>query len=84
MIYYQSPEDASGYGAAYAFRGDELLYINSWEGNGRIVEFGSNYMQHAKTYKNSAIDAIGSLVYGELEGAAVENLAKEILKNLRR
>ena len=84
VIYYQSPEDASGYGAAYAFRGDELLYINSWEGNGRIVEFGSNYMQHAKTYKNSAIDAIGSLVYGELEGAAVKNLAKEILKNLRR
>ncbi len=60
VIYYQSPQDTSGYGATYAFRGDEFLYINSWEGNGRTVEFGSNYMQHAKNIKTLILMRLGA------------------------
>ncbi|MEA4970133.1 MAG: hypothetical protein VB051_06300 [Candidatus Pelethousia sp.] len=83
VIYYQSPQDTSGYGATYAFRRDELLYINSWEGNGRTVEFGSNYMQHAKKYKKSMGDALKSLGEGEIKGYLGEALLKKIFNTMK-
>lgn len=84
VIYYKSPEDVRGYGTTYAFRGDELLYIDSWGYNDRSVEFGPNYMKYAEQYKKDIITIIADAVSCDVVGGTLGDSVKKIYGELKK